>query len=358
MRRILQAVWISLFLSAFLFQAPVQVMAQEVDTQALKDKMDSEYKELVIKARKMALDWAMRLDTINDLLDSSRDALEELNKQGKAPLVELTDLWAVVSQEGTYVTAGNILNYWGMNYGDGTLRAMEETRDDTFIGPWRLDTKDILKYGPDCGATGTLDQIIQSFADNSKLEVMIVASKLQDLYAQFGKRSPYALQSYFNLEAYLKGEIGQGKWDDYILVKYPPVTPEKLKATGFYGKQLLMGSNTDPSYHYIAKLECPYGMMYWIWVSRDYDGIKQTLLTWKNQVKWVWDHDKNAPVATAEPGNFGITQEDNKAPMTGYYKGNDEDFYVDMKKYIDEVSGAQAQTPAATPEPTPATLKE
>jgi hypothetical protein len=105
----------------------------------------------------------------------------------------------------------------------------------------------------------------------------------------------------------LKGDIGLSAWDLPVLVQPDPVTkkwevtPEKMKKTGFYGKQIVLGHPFQI-----------HGLLYWLWLLKDEAGIKDFLKTWREQKKWVWDVKANKAVPTGEPGGFEIKAEDVK----------------------------------------------
>ena len=73
----------------------------------------------------------------------------------------------------------------------------------------------------------------------------MIIDYIQLSYETFGKRTPYAIQRYFWLEPFVKGELGQAEdWTRSVVAKPPPggtwqdLTPAMKADTGFYAKHL------------------------------------------------------------------------------------------------------------------------
>ena len=96
--------------------------------------------------------------------------------------------------------------------------------------------------------------------------------------------------------------MGQGPWTNSPVAKPPSgnwkdITPEMMRNTGFYAKQVLLGNNYNQN-----------TLLFWLWVTGDEEGILETLRAWRDQKKLVWKDDRGVP--TDEPGNFAIQPED------------------------------------------------
>ena len=238
------------------------------------------------------------------VLTVGAEALTEGKKAGKWPDVELTDLWAHAIKEGS-VLFNAPERRWGKT-------GPEETADiigQTTIGPWQMTIQNVKhKYGPKYGVDPAWDdEAVYTFCrDNPKVQASMISDLIQENYDLLGKRSPYAIQCYFWLEAYAKREIGQGPWDKRVLPTAPDgdwkkLTPEMKADTGFYAKQLVCGSPTNH-----------YGLLYWLAVTEKDAEIADLLRTWKNQYHRAWDAKSGTTIRTAQPGNFAIGEEDLK----------------------------------------------
>lgn len=224
------------------------------------------------------------------------EALREKKMKGGAKLVGIEDLWAHAVKEGA-VLFNKPDKLWGKT-------TAEETHDmlgQTTIGPWQItvwNVKDI--YGPPYGVKKEWSnaEVYVWCREHPEIQAKMISDYIQLSYTDYGLRSPYAIQRYFWLEAYVKGEIGQGKWTNRP-VAIPPsgnwkdLTPEMLRNTGFYAKQLLLGSQHNQ-----------HGLLFWLWVTGDIEAIKDTLRVWRDQKKLIWQDGKI--VKTEEPGNFAI----------------------------------------------------
>jgi hypothetical protein len=238
------------------------------------------------------------------VLDVAYSTLREGKAEGKWDRVGLEDLWAEAIKEG-----GVLFNQPERRWGKTTA---EETRDmigQTTIGPWQITVTNVknkygLPYGvkPDWSNNEVNDYIRQ----HPEIQVKMISDYIQEAYSDYGKRSPYGIQRYFWLEAYVRGWIGQGEWDKSVLPTAPDgdwrkLTPEMKADTGFYAKQLVCGNSHNP-----------YGLLYWLWVSGNTEGMRDLLRTWRDQKLMTWDEENGKAVLTDEPGNFAIHPEDLK----------------------------------------------
>ena len=234
------------------------------------------------------------------VLKVAYEALREKKMKGEASLVQLEDLWTHALQEGA-VLFNKPDKLWGRT---GPL----ETKDmlgQTTIGPWQMtiwNVKDI--YGPPYGVKQewSNEEVYRFCRERPRLQAKMITDYIQKSYEDYGKHSPYAIQRYFWLEAYVKGDIGQGLWYKSPVAVSPTgrwedLTPEMKRDTGFYAKQVLLGHPGNK-----------HGLLFWLWVTKDYNAIEDALLTWKEQKKRVWEDGK--AVLTDEPGRFAIQPED------------------------------------------------
>ncbi len=312
-----------------------QVGAQEAVPQETLDKLEKQYSEIGVRLNRFLSRTTGDYKPANKQaeLDACHDGLKKLYEQGRAPLVELADLWAL------QWSVPHILMH--VKKGEDGLEA-------------RADKELLMKYGSDCGFKADWSSVEMGnyLQDHPESEAMLAAEKLQDLYSTFGKRSPYALQGYkFKLRPFLNGETAQGAWDDVAVTNKET---RKTNFTGFYAKQLLLGrpdqlfgtaarmgmgkGNRSQEYEIVQP-----GILYWLWVSDDKEGIKDALAVWRNQAKWVWNNDKKIPVSTQEPGQYEIKKEDIKYPMS------EGEFLEVVKGIIDGSGQAPASQAAATP---------
>jgi hypothetical protein len=169
---------------------------------------------------------------------------------------------------------------------------------------WNI--KDI--YGPPYGLKPNLtnNEVIKWAKANPKIQARMIADYIQVSYQDYGKRGPYAIQRYFWLEPFAKGESGLSKeWWKSPVAKPPKgktwkdLTPEMIADTGFYGKQIVCGHPYQPR-----------GLLYWLSFSNDIDGIDDVLKVWKNEPKRIWDEEKKIAVPTKENGGFELKPED------------------------------------------------
>jgi len=231
-------------------------------------------------------------------------ALEEGYRDGAYQLVTIEDLWSEALQEGRmlFKTPERL---WGPT-------TAEETADmigQTTVGPWQITTWNVRdNFGPKYGLPkGLSDRDVLIWCrQRPVIQARMIADYIQNAYSTYGLRGPFAIQSYFWLEPYVKGEIGQSKeWWKSPVAK-PPVgktwkdlTPEMIKDTGFYAKQVVCG--------YTWKSE---GILFWLTVTNDVKAIDHLLQTWKNEVKHTWNPEKKIAEKTAVPGEFELKPED------------------------------------------------
>lgn len=238
------------------------------------------------------------------VLDTAYRVLREGKAEGKWPRVGLEDLWAESIKEGR-----SLFNQPERRWGKTTAEETKDMIGQTTIGPWQITVTNVktiygLPYGvqPDWPDA----KVYVYCRDHPEIQAKMISDYIQEAYTKYGKRGPYGIQRYFWLEAYVKGWIGQGEWDKSVLPTAPDgdwtkLTPEMKADTGFYAKQLLLGSRHNP-----------YGLLYWLWVTGDEAGIREALRTWRDQKKRVWDDELGDAVLTEEPGDFAIRPEDLK----------------------------------------------
>jgi len=238
------------------------------------------------------------------VLTTAYNALKWGYGQGKWNLVGIEDLWAEALKEGGVLFNRPHEKRWGTTTAEETLDLIGQTT----VGPWQLTTTNIKNvYGIPYGVkqNWTVRQTVEYLIANPEIQAKMIADYIQNSYTKYGKRSPYGIQNYFWLEAYVKREIGQGKWSDSVLCKIPTgktwkdLTPEDKANTGYYAKQLLLGNNHEN-----------HGLMFWLWVTGDIDGIKDVFRVWRGQKVMVWDPEKNDAVLTEKQGDYRIKSED------------------------------------------------
>jgi len=240
-----------------------------------------------------------------EVLSVAFEALREHHARGKALSVELVDLWTESLQEGSSLF-DKPEKLWGATTAEETLDLIGQTT----IGPWQITDWNIRdNFGGPYGVQKNWDlrALVGFCRTNPVIQAKMAADYIQRADELYGKRTPHAIQSYFWLEAFVKGEIGGGAWDNPVLVQPDPstrkleITPEKMRNTGFYGKQILLGWKGQP-----------HGLLYWLWVLKDEEGIRTAVRGWKDQKKWIWDAKANASVPTSQSGGFGVTEDDLK----------------------------------------------
>ncbi len=235
-----------------------------------------------------------------EVLDVAYKALREKKLQGQDSLVGLEDLWAHANIEGSV-----LFEQPEKRWGKTIARETSDMLGQTTIGPWQITIWNVHDiYGPPYGVEGewTNAEVYEWAREHPRIQAKMITDYIQLSYEDYGKRAPYAIQRYFWLEAYVKGEIGQGEWTKSPVAKSPTgrwedLTPEMKRHTGFYAKQVLLGNAYNQ-----------HALLFWLWVTDDMHAIRETLRTWKFEQKRVWEDDK--AVLTDEPGNFAIYPED------------------------------------------------
>ncbi len=254
--------------------------------------------------------------------------LQERHRDGKAALVELPDLWTQALQEGS-VLFDKPDKLWSATPPGETLDMLGQTT----VGPWQMTTTNIQLYlGAPYGVKKDwkLRKLVEFCREHPLIQAKMAADIVQwNFESNGGKRSPYGIQSYFWLDGFVKGDIGQGTWDDSVLVLPDPKTgkmdnsPARMKKTGFYAKQILLGWKDQP-----------HGLLYWLWVIEDREGIKSALRAWRDQLPLAWDAKANKalPIPGAKPGRFAIKVADIK------YGLDQPDYIRDLKQMAAEVA--------------------
>jgi hypothetical protein len=218
--------------------------------------------------------------------------------------VGLEDLWTECIQEGA-----GLFNDPDRRWGKTTAEETKDMIGQTTIGPWQITVTNVkTKYGLPYGVRPDWsDEKVYTYCrDHPDIQAKMIADYVQEAYTKYGRRGPYGIQRYFWLEAYVRGWIGQGRWDLSVLPTPPDgdwrrLTPAMKANTGFYAKQVLVGWRGNPR-----------GLLYWLWATNDLDAVREVLRTWRYQKKMVWDEKLGDAVSTDEPGNFAIRPRDLK----------------------------------------------
>lgn len=239
-----------------------------------------------------------------EVLTTAYEALSDGYKAGLYPDVSIEDLWAESLQEGRMLFK-QPETLWGPT-------TAEETADmigQTTVGPWQMTVWNVRdNFGPKYGLQPGLSnkEIITWCRENPVYQARMIADYIEDAYSKYGVRGPYAIQSYFWLEPYVKGDLGQSaEWWKSPVAKPPKgktwkdLTPEMKRDTGFYAKQVLFGHHGKPE-----------GMVYWLAITGDDAAIRYLISTWKNEPKRKWNSEKKFAELTSEPGNFALTIDD------------------------------------------------
>lgn len=237
------------------------------------------------------------------VLEVAREALAEGHASGKWPDVGIEDLWAHAIKEG-----GGLFNNPARRWGATTARETADIMGQTTIGVWQMTVTNVKNhYGPPYGVdpSWTDQQVVDFCRERPVVQAKMIADYIQRSSEEHGTRTPYAIQRYFWLGGYVRGAIGQGAWDDSVLPRAPDgdwrnLTPEMKAATGFYAKQIVCGSRTNP-----------HGLLYWLWVTGDEEGIRGVLRAWRDQTRLAYDGDGRL-VDTGQAGEFAIRVEDLK----------------------------------------------
>lgn len=258
-----------------------------------------------------------------EVLDVAYRTLRRGRAEGKWNLVGLEDLWAEAVKEGA-VLFNKPDRRWGLT------RASET--DDMFgqntVGPWQMTISNIrLVYGRPYGIEPdwTEWRVYMYCRERPEVQAAMIADYIQEAYSQHGRRGPYGIQRYFSLSAYVRGQIGQGEWDRSVLAVSPAgdwsaLTPEAKANTGFYAKQVLLGTRANP-----------YGLLYWLWVTDDLEAVREALRTWRDQTRMVWDEIRNRPTLTEDAGGFTIRPSDLK------YLQTFRECHADIERLVGEI---------------------
>jgi hypothetical protein len=239
-----------------------------------------------------------------EVLEVAYRALREGRAGGRWPLVGLEDLWAEAIKEGA-VLFNRPDRRWGLESIDETVDGLHSTA----IGPWQITIRNLRHiYGRPYGVEPDWpDGRVYAFCrDHPEIQVRTIADYIQEAYEKYGRRGPYGIQRYFSLRAYVRGTIGLGRWDLPVWPAAPSgdparITPAQKANTGFYAKQLLLGTRTQP-----------HGLVYWLWVTGDLDAIREVLRVWRDQRCLIWDELRQKPLLTSTDGLFAIHPADLK----------------------------------------------
>jgi len=239
-----------------------------------------------------------------EVLEVAYRVLREGRAEGRWPLVGLEDLWAEAIKEGT-VLFNRPERRWGLTTADETADMLGQNT----IGPWQITVRNVRYiYGRPYGIEPDWPDVkVYTFCrDNPDIQARMIADYIQEAYEKYGRRSPYGIQCYFSLRAFVRGTIGMGRWDQSVLPAAPGgnpalISPQDKANTGFYAKQLLLGTRTQP-----------HGLLYWLWVTGDLDAIREVLRVWRDQRCFVWDEIRQKPRLTNVDGLFAIQPDDLK----------------------------------------------
>ncbi|MFT3786896.1 MAG: hypothetical protein QM770_12135 [Tepidisphaeraceae bacterium] len=251
------------------------------------------------------------LEASRDYGDGGREVLETAyhtlalgREMGRWPDVGLEDLWAHAIKEGR-----SLFNKPEARWAKTGPVETKDMIGQTTIGPWQMTVTNVRQtFGRPFGVRPewTDGQIFDYTRARPAMQAGMICDYIQNAYVSWGTRSPYAIQSYFWLEAFVKNEIGQGRWDKSVLPVPPDgdwtkLTPAMKADTGFYAKQILLGHPHNP-----------HGLLYWLWITSDTDGISSALETWATQTRVEWNVTDAKSMKSDQPGNFRIVADDLK----------------------------------------------
>lgn len=227
-----------------------------------------------------------------EVLETAYHALAAGQAMGRWPDVGLEDLWTHAIKEG-----GILFNKPDTRWAKTGPQETKDMLGQTTIGPWQITVTNVKnKYGQPYGVSPDWPDgdVFAYCKARPSMQAGMISDYIQEAYAQYGRRSPYAIQKYFWLEAFVKDEISQGAWDKSVLPNPPDgdwrkLTPEMKADTGFYAKQIVCGTK-----------ENPLGLLWWMWVSGDTDGIAGLIRTWRQQPVRVWDAETASARSTGE----------------------------------------------------------
>lgn len=248
------------------------------------------------------------------VLKVAHEALQEKHVAGEAPLVGLEDLWSHALQEGLALF-NQPEHLWGRTTAEQTADMIGQTT----IGPWQMTLWNIRNhYGPRYGIDPDwTDTELYAFCrDHPDVQAKMIIDYIQLSYETLGRRTPYAIQRYFWLEPFVIGELGQAlDWTKSVVAKPPAggtwqdLTPEMKADTGFYAKQILLGTPYTNS-----------GLLFWLNVTGDREAIRDVLRAWRDQKRLVVAETPNTPrtsdlegvsyISTEEPGGFAVQPDD------------------------------------------------
>ena len=250
------------------------------------------------------------LDRSREYGDGGREVLETAyhtlaagRAMGRWIDVGLEDLWAHAIKEGRGLFP-DPKTRWGRT-------TAAQTRDmigQTTIGPWQMTIQNVQKqYGQPYGVhrDWPVERAFRFCEERPGVQAGMICDYIAISYASLGVRGPLAIQRYFWLSAWVKGDIGLGPWDKSVLPDAPDGDFSKLtyamrRDTGFYAKQILVGHRSNP-----------HGLLYWLWVNDDLDAIRAALLAWKEQRDVEWDEGPaDVKYLDTRSGKYAITADD------------------------------------------------
>lgn len=301
-----------------------------------------------------ALDLQTRFERIRDhigtamygpggpeVLAVAHEALRAKHASGEALAVGIEDLWTHALQEGSV-----LFNQPDRRWGHTTAEETGDMIGQTTIGPWQMTVTNIQNiYGPRYGVQpGWTPAEVNDFCrEHPEVQAMMIADYIDLSYALFGRRTPYAIQRYFWLEPYVRGEIGQAADWTRSPVARPPeggtwqdLTDDMRRDTGFYAKQVLLGHPHQQR-----------GLIHWLLVTGDEEGARDALRAWRDQPRLVARDtiDSGQPgvvledvqyVETSESGGFVITPDDVRFPE------DDEAMRARIRALVEEVAAEVA----------------
>lgn len=220
------------------------------------------------------------------------------------PDVGLEDLWAHALKEGR-----TLFDDPKARWGRTGPRETKDMIGQTTIGPWQITIGNVQNdYGLPYGISPSwkTNDVFDYCQQNPPVQAGMICDYIQRSYSTFGERGPYAIQRYFWLEAFAKNEIGQGPWDKSVLPTPPDgdwkkLTPEMKADTGFYAKQILLGTKGNPR-----------GLLYWLWTTGDTNAISATLNRWRTQRDGTWNEETKLVDLGSASGHFTIALDDLK----------------------------------------------
>jgi hypothetical protein len=234
------------------------------------------------------------------VLDTARQGLRENILDGdRSDLVGIEDLWTHALQEGAVLFEDEHRRW--------NVTGAAETGDmlgQATIGPWQLTLDNIRNtYGEPYGIQSHWDnkQLVTYFRNRPVLQARMIADYIQDSYETHGKRTPYALQRYFWLDAFVNKQIGLAEWDAPVVAR----PPRKMTDTGFYAKQILLGHSHQPR-----------GLLYWLLVTADEAEVRRILAAWKTETELPDRKPESAGRFAVQVGELKYVPEPQRAMLT------------------------------------------